>query len=247
MKRVYSVLLLLLGIILFIPALILVILLCLLPFHYKLKANNLQKTDVFFTIKYLFGLIRFKALYKDEKLDSGLYVFWFKIKTDKALQSFISTKTKDEKPPDEKKVMDSPTETADEPKKKSASGLISYAKKVIQVLTSSDGKTIIRQSLNAIKKIWRKLRPTKFLLKAEISLGDPADTAFLMGFYEVISAFLSLKKNIILSGDYNSDFKVKGITDLKGWFNVFNLLLPVLGVLLKNPTRNLLFKHIRKD
>jgi hypothetical protein len=76
----------------------------------------------------------------------------------------------------------------------------------------------------------------------------PSDTGLFFGAYEALAGMFNCRKNIRLSGEFNTDktiFRINGETG--GSVSLFRLTLPIAQLLLKKPIRSLIREALRKD
>ena len=223
-----------------IPLLLIILLLLCFPVKYKIFAKIDEKKHVKVKISYLFGAVRYIYSVEGTKTEMNLWFLFYKFKggsvqkamekkpkkdSDKTfnIHSFLSKNTEKD------------TKTSDKP----PSGILTNLK---DILTSSDFKTIIKDSLKLIKKIFMAVRPKHMRVNAEFGLTSPADTALIYGGYEAAACYFGIS-NIQLQPIFNVESNVlRLLADVDGRINIYRLIVPLVSFLLKKPIRDLILK-----
>lgn len=239
MKKALKYTLIIIAAFLAIPLLMLILLLLCFPIRYKFSAKIDEKKDVRLKISYLFGFVRYIYLLDDQQNEGSLRILWFK----------FGNKNKTGKKPSKKNFFE-PKEIYSFVRKNLKKGAKNDAQdskdsnlNLKDGLTLSEIKTIIKESVNTLKKLLLALRPGYFRFSGEVGLMCPADTAYLYGVFMAVSHFLGISKNISLHPVFQNDSFVWRIdTDARGSVNIYRLLFPLAALALSTPIKNMILK-----
>ena len=237
MKKVLKWVLIPIAVVAAIPLLLLLLLLLCFPIRYRFYAKIDKHREVSARVSYLFGLVRFKYLHKDEQDDMTIWILFLrfksrakrrKIKTrDMKISSIFSFMLKNI----EKKAID---------KKR---GPIKTLTDVKDILTFDEIKTIIGDSFKTLKKLLAAIRPKFIDIEGEFGRTDPSDTAFLYGGYEAASHILGIRENVRLLPVFNNEEEVLRLKiGLGGRVYIYSLLIPVVRLILSKPIRDIILK-----
>jgi len=239
---------LILGVLaLFVSVLLLVLVLLAIPIRYTVNIENGEAredgTNASVRVSYLFKLIRAYYDYKNGDGQLKIRVLWFAVgEKKKKIKAHVETDMPAENESTESgPIEDKPDETA-RPSKfqrffKSAKDKIERINhNANTVLTYPNLKTIISLSVNALRKIFKILKPKYFDISGTVGFADPSRTGLFIGFYEAITQTLKIRKNVRLAGNFDTPHTTAELrVVVRGSINIARLLLPVIGLLLKKP------------
>jgi hypothetical protein len=228
--------LILLAIVLFF--LLFIFVLTLIPIKYSAKVNKNEKMNFCFQIKYFFRLIRFVYAFKDGESKSALYIFGIRIRTKDAPKPQKVAKTAKAAAA---KTVEIKKTVVKAKAKKVKKEKTSYIRNFFAVLTDSQGKTIIKLVLATIRKILRMFKPKYLDVSGVVGFSDPCNTGLFVGAYEALAAGCGFRDKVRLEGKFDTDetfIQIKG--EVRGSVSIFRLVLPVIGLILKKPVRELL-------
>ncbi|MCL2049001.1 MAG: hypothetical protein FWG87_09760 [Defluviitaleaceae bacterium] len=207
--------------------------------------------------------IRYYFKYDGESFLKVRYLFfwWRSHEKDKGLSLPLGKRKSKDKPKTEPSAAESSASepTAPEPKpepepvkkrkikrKKKLKAWFNGLGSLHQALTDKEVKIMIKQGFTLIKQILSAARPKRFNIYGVVGLGCPFDTAMFFGMYEALVSVLNLRKNIRLTGDFASDTTVIDIkADIRGRIRPYQVIVPVMLMVLKNPTRTILLNLLK--
>lgn len=197
-----------------------------IPVKYNVTASHGKGTSYSVKVTYFFRLIRFYYQSIDGENISRFYILFFKIKL----------KNKEPKP------LKQPKQTKKVAKTTKKESTTKKAASVYEVLTDAQGKTIIKQVLNTLKKIGGSLLPEYINVSGSIGLACPFKTGLFFGAYETLAGmFPIIKEKIQLVGDFHSDDMAISLNAaVRGRVVALRILIPILFMLIKKPMRTFL-------
>jgi len=241
------VLVVLLWIFLIIIGLILFLFLLLaLPIRYDIRATNIGDATTLVKVRYLFGLVRLGYESKDGKERSYFKIAWKDLLKGKSIRK-TPEQSQPHTPDDGVDSSTNKPQPEEKAESMSLSGYIKTAKKAKEVLTSRRGKTIMKLCIDALKKLWKILRPYKFKLSGVVGLGDPGSTGVFFGLYSVFTAFFRIEKNVSLAGDFQTDeVRIEYKLALCGMISILRVSGLLVGLAMKKPMRELIRGYFAK-
>lgn len=209
---------------------LLIVALSAVPVKYVVNAKQAGKTEFSVRASWLFRFLRVEYSNFGQEEKFFVKILFFNV---------YSLKKKQKPPrPDRKKVRKKARKKT-APEKKEPEVLA----KAQDVLTYGQLKTIIKLALGTAKKIAKRLRPKKFEVTGIIGFSCPYQTGMFFAAYETVAGIFPLRKNIDLTGEFNTDETVIRLdADIRGKINIFRITVPVVALLLKKPVRNLIKK-----
>ncbi|MCL2225353.1 MAG: hypothetical protein FWB96_10355 [Defluviitaleaceae bacterium] len=220
---------------------LLVLLLSAVPIKYSATAKVDNGTDVSVRVSWLFRLVRF--VYENrggvEKMDFRILFFKINLDEEKPPQPSEKKAAPQNSSPD-KKTHEIPPE-----KKENVYETISNS---FHVLTESKVKQIIKPVKVAIKKILKLLLPKYIDISGVMGLPCPFETGLLVGAYETVAGMFRLRDKVRFAGDFNTDVLVFRVNaDIRGRFSVFQIAIPIIGLVLHKPVRLVIRDMLRKE
>ncbi|MCL1842822.1 MAG: hypothetical protein FWF79_03335 [Defluviitaleaceae bacterium] len=236
----------LVGLLLFF--ILLAVVLIAIPVKYSVDASTGEKTSVLVRASYLFNFVRFTYENNDGTGKNELRIAGFRIKEkkekkdsaqgrkDSAQESGRAEKT--QKSPKAQKTKAHKKPKTPPPKKEISFNKLS---KSYAVLTDSQGKTMIKLTFIAFKKILRVMLPKHVEIWGVVGFSSPATTGIFMGAYEALAGMSGLRSKIRLAGDFNSDSTtIRLNAKVKGSVSVFRMTLPFIWLATRKPVRKLI-------
>jgi hypothetical protein len=266
MKRILFWFLVAVGVIIFLP---LILLILFAPLRYAVVARADKNITVRAKASYLFRLITAQYVYSNGTLKSRLKIAGITVsgsrKNKKVQTTNTPEKTRDDteqnnnepvetmtpdtqqnneptKPPtpDTQQYNNEPLETPTPEKEKSPppdeKTSTSGFNKLKNILTYPELKTIISLTLKCLKKTTKTLLPKRLDIFGTVGFADPAATGMFIGFYETVAGLLSLRDKIRLYADF-AEPGIKAKVSLAGSISIARLLRPVVWLVCKKPIR----------
>lgn len=239
------VLLVILGLILFVLAVVLFV-----PVRYRVSAEKDRKMHAQIRLSWLMGMIQMKAEYNGEQADTGLFVFGrplFNKKPEKRKSDKRRGKKESEQPDEEPSasaISQLPELTehtcylkpdGHQPEPRQDSGLSDR----IEKLKATAGRWLDFWNLEvtqaAKKHIWKEMRylfrhslPRRAEGQIAIGMGDPATTGQVLGILYVISAFTG--NCLEINGEFEKTI-LKGHFQIKGHVRICHIAKAALSLL----------------
>jgi len=229
---------LILSIVLAVLALPLVVLcvglLC--PLGYAADCHN---KNARFSVKWLFGILSFKCVYKNGKLMFGLFIFGRQRAKPAAKSGGQKSDTKQKKPAAKKRREKKPKKSPKkEPEKKNP---ISY---VLQVFNHPDIKIIINKTILLLKRLLKRIKPHTFRLDGTVGFDRSDITGRLLAFQALFTTFTGL--DAAVRGDFSGrrfDISFK----MRGGFNLFSLAWPLMIYVFSKPIRKIIWGYFKNN
>jgi len=246
MKILRNILLGILGAAVFLLLLPLLLLLLFAPLRYAVVAKVGGKTAVRAKASYLFSFFTVRYLLNEGKSTTqiriaGVLLGKPKKKSDEAgeppaaseayteekqaLPATISDEPEELEEADEDEAKSEP----DEPRKSNRSAK--------SILTYPHLKTIIKLTLQCLKKTMKVILPKKFEIDGRVGFEDPASTGLVFGAYETVVGMLGLRDKIRLGADF-AEPGIRMKIAAKGSISAARLSWPVIVLLCKKPIRD---------
>ena len=96
--------------------------------------------------------------------------------------------------------------------------------------------------IKLIKRLIRALLPKSLEMDIEYGSDDPADTGFALAWTSILTLYFG--DNIRVRGNFQEKV-LNGIADVKGRFNLWDILYPLAAFALAKPIRGIIWNYIK--
>jgi len=253
-----------LWVLLVIAAIVLLfVLLLALPIRYTISANvgGSEGTSAKAKVRYLFGLIRGNYVYDKSEGELQAYIAWFKLnkkrddiqeKTEHFEKVMPQTPVELVKDIEALKDIDDapPLKTFNKEDKPSffsslKAKIIKIKEKINAVLEFPNKRLIASLVMGTLKKMAKLLKPKHINISGTIGFTDPATTGMFFAAYESVAHLLDIRQNVKLDGNFDTEKTTVALdVYVKGSISVGRMILPLIGLALKKPIRELIIDLI---
>ena len=218
-----------------------------LPIRYEVRATNINELYTLVRIRYLFGLIRYIYELKDGIESSCLMIAWKDVSISHSSILKTLEKSQESLAESQSRSIVGRFISHEKDDESSPDGFIKTVKNTKELLTSRRGKTIMTLCLDALKKLWKIVRPNMCKLTGVVGLGDPGSTGIFFGLYSAFAAFLGFGKGVRLSGDFHSEsVKIELSLDMRGMVSIIRIVALLVRLAIRKPIWDLIKGHIVK-
>ena len=203
------------------------------PISYSVNAEIGDNTTAKVRCGYMFRFVTLTYEYRDKTGSTVIRIAGIKLGAGKKGQISTGRPAPEELPAAETAPQEARIKKNEGSQEKSKGGMLNSLK---SVLTYPQIKTIIKMTLDALKKMFKVILPRHLDISGEVGFADPSSTGFFIGAYEALVGILSLRQKIRLTGIFETDkTTVRLNISAKGSLSVARLLIPLLKVIFKEP------------
>jgi len=264
----WGILWVLLGIIALVVLIVLLfVILLAIPIRYNVEAatGGDAGNTAFIRVGYLLRLVRMVYEYRDGAGQLKIKVAWFTLGKKKA--SKVAEPPRKDNPVDSNHhslAVHSNIETS--PKKAEPANKIpehyksfaeetpsagwfqslkdNYAKiksNIDMVLTYPNRKIIIDLVLHTAKKLFKIVKPKRFIITGTVGFSDPSTTGLFVGACEAAAEYFNIRQNVRLGGNFDTAKTEASLQiNAKGSISMARVALPIIRLWLKKPIRTLI-------